>query len=116
MYSEGVFGQNYCGESEIRTRDTLLGYTRFPGVLSSPWESFKYADNQLLKLLSFFFNTVLASYLRVFFLLKMISIMLGLSVAKLYTHKTPEYVSIILIICIVEKEKRTEASSSPFLQ
>ena len=74
------------GESEIRTRDTLLGYTRFPGVLSSPWRSFKCADNQLLKLLSFFSNIVLASYLRVYFLPKMISITLGLSVAKLCNH------------------------------
>ena len=27
-----------CGESEIRTRDTLLGYTRFPGVPLQPLE------------------------------------------------------------------------------
>ncbi len=26
------------GESEIRTRDTLLGYTRFPGVPLQPLE------------------------------------------------------------------------------
>ncbi len=78
--------RGFSGESEIRTRDTLLGYTRFPGVLSPPLESFKYADNQLLKLLSFFSNIVLASYLRVLFLPKMISITLGLSVAKLCNH------------------------------
>ena len=28
----------FCGESEIRTRDTLLGYTRFPGVPLQPLE------------------------------------------------------------------------------
>ena len=27
-----------CGENEIRTRDTLLAYTRFPGVPLQPLE------------------------------------------------------------------------------
>ena len=27
-----------CGETEIRTRDTLLAYTRFPGVPLKPLE------------------------------------------------------------------------------
>ena len=27
-----------CGATEIRTRDTLLGYTRFPGVPLQPLE------------------------------------------------------------------------------
>ena len=27
-----------CGENEIRTRDTLLAYTRFPGVPLQPHE------------------------------------------------------------------------------
>ena len=30
--------RHFCGESEIRTRDTLLGYTRFPGVPLQPLE------------------------------------------------------------------------------
>ena len=30
--------QNVCGESGIRTRDTLLAYTRFPGVPLQPLE------------------------------------------------------------------------------
>ena len=38
MRSEGVFGENFCGETEIRTRDTLLEYTRFPGVPLKPLE------------------------------------------------------------------------------
>ena len=38
MRLEGVFSQNLSGESEIRTRDTLLGYTRFPGVPLQPLE------------------------------------------------------------------------------
>ena len=28
----------FCGETEIRTRDTLLEYTRFPGVPLKPLE------------------------------------------------------------------------------
>ena len=28
----------FCGVTEIRTRDTLLGYTRFPGVPLQPLE------------------------------------------------------------------------------
>ncbi len=28
----------FCGATEIRTRDTLLGYTRFPGVPLQPLE------------------------------------------------------------------------------
>ena len=38
MSSEGVFGEKLCGETEIRTRDTLLEYTRFPGVPLKPLE------------------------------------------------------------------------------
>ena len=30
--------RGFSGESEIRTRDTLLGYTRFPGVPLQPLE------------------------------------------------------------------------------
>ena len=33
----GMYIKN-CGESGIRTRDTLLAYTRFPGVPLQPLE------------------------------------------------------------------------------
>ena len=34
----------FSGESEIRTRDTLLGYTRFPGVPLQPLEHLSIKD------------------------------------------------------------------------
>ena len=37
MYSD-FFLLYKCGESGIRTRDTLLAYTRFPGVPLQPLE------------------------------------------------------------------------------
>ena len=36
-----------CGESEIRTRDTLLGYTRFPGVPLQPLEHLSFGYPRL---------------------------------------------------------------------
>ena len=36
---------NYRGESGIRTRDTLLAYTRFPGVPLQPLEHLSFDRN-----------------------------------------------------------------------
>ncbi len=41
FYEKPLTGRSvrgFSGESEIRTRDTLLGYTRFPGVPLQPLE------------------------------------------------------------------------------
>ena len=35
---------NFSGVTEIRTRDTLLGYTRFPGVPLQPLEHHSIID------------------------------------------------------------------------
>ena len=39
----------FCGESEIRTRDTLLGYTRFPGVPLQPLEHLSFCGCKDMK-------------------------------------------------------------------
>ena len=36
----------FCGENEIRTRDTLLAYTRFPGVPLQPLEHLSLFSNK----------------------------------------------------------------------
>ena len=41
----GICRPLLCGESEIRTRDTLLGYTRFPGVPLQPLEHLSFLVN-----------------------------------------------------------------------
>ena len=39
---------NFCGVTEIRTRDTLLGYTRFPGVPLQPLEHHSFGDAKVV--------------------------------------------------------------------
>ena len=41
--------QGVCGENEIRTRDTLLAYTRFPGVPLQPLEHLSMGCRLLLE-------------------------------------------------------------------
>ena len=36
----------YCGETGIRTPDTLLGYTRFPGVPLQPLEHLSFSGRK----------------------------------------------------------------------
>ena len=38
IFSKALIINANCGEAGIRTRDTLLGYTRFPGVPLKPLE------------------------------------------------------------------------------
>ncbi len=43
MWVDG-FQRVHCGVTEIRTRDTLLAYTRFPGVPLQPLEHHSKVD------------------------------------------------------------------------
>ena len=41
----------FCGETGIRTPDTLLGYTRFPGVPLQPLEHLSFSGDTILSFL-----------------------------------------------------------------
>ena len=59
-----IISASLCGATEIRTRDTLLAYTRFPGVPLQPLEhrSFPFCD---CKVNAFF--RLCNAYLRFFY-------------------------------------------------
>ncbi len=45
-----IYYKNVCGEGGIRTRDTLLRYTRFPGVPLQPLEHLSFAFSNFFEM------------------------------------------------------------------
>ena len=52
LFCKTLISNVYCGENGIRTRDTILSYTRFPGVPLKPLEHLSIRADANIRIIS----------------------------------------------------------------